>query len=75
LNKKQKILTVVALAVFGVIILLHEVTHNDFLPMWNIYSWRWSNYRPPIPEVRMPLFVLAVFYAGLFFLLHDKKNR
>jgi hypothetical protein len=30
---------------------------------------------PAIFDVRMPLFVLAVFYAGLFFMLQDKKTR
>jgi hypothetical protein len=75
MNKKRKILTLVALAVFSMIILLHNVTHNDFLPMYNPYSWRWSNYRPPIPEVRMPLFALAVFYAGLFAILGDNKRK
>jgi hypothetical protein len=28
-----------------------------------------------IKDVRMPLFVLAVFFAGLFFILAEQKPR
>jgi hypothetical protein len=122
LNKKQKILTAVALAVFSAIIGLHYVgleppgrrimTQQEFL------AWRASpqgkavdftklpgkeslprtfnfsdidfqrssspeiehgwylkvgdEWYIPIKDVRMPLFVLVVFYVGLFFMLRDK---
>jgi hypothetical protein len=70
LNKKQKILTAVALVIFGAIIGLHYVTFFQGSP--ELYDPELG--RNIVGDVRMPLFVLAVFYAGLFFLLHDKKN-
>jgi hypothetical protein len=63
MNKKRKILTLVALAVFSVIIFFHYYRFN--------YRWE-SEDLPRIHGVRMPLFVLAVFYAGLFFLFGGK---
>ena len=86
MNRKRKILTVVALAVFGAIILSH----------YSKMGWHWvpsgraedgtgtSHWRAEwvispsfsmLPDVRMPLFVLAVFYAGLFALLGDSKRK
>jgi hypothetical protein len=71
MNRKRKILTVVALAVFAAIIGLHyvhlgfgETPYLEFSP----------TYKATIKDVRMPLFVLAVFYVGLFSLLGDKKR-
>jgi hypothetical protein len=58
MNKKRKILTLVALAVFSVI----PDSYNNLQP-------------PLIEDVRMPLFVLAVFYVGLFALLGDNKRK
>jgi hypothetical protein len=72
MNKKRRILTVVALVIFGAIIFFHYwggeyetryiregVTYED---------------SGAIKDVRMPLLVLAVFYAGLFLRLGDKKR-
>jgi hypothetical protein len=68
MNKQRKILTVVALAVFGAIILLHygrvELYHLG-RPDFGLHL----NHHEVIKDVRMPLFVLTVFYAGLFFIL------
>ena len=127
MNKQRKILTMVALAVFGAIIGLHYVGFEppgrrimtvpeflawraspqgkavDFrnLPGTESYSssfnfsdidFQRSNspeiehgwylkvgdgWYAPIKDVRMPLFVLTVFYAGLFFILGPTatKNR
>ena len=62
MNKKRKILTLVALAVFGVIIALHYV----------VISKPYVQDRPVIENVAVPVFALAVFYAGLFFLFGGK---
>jgi hypothetical protein len=80
MNKKQKILTAVALAVFGVIIIMHC---TDTAGHWQMYyhfigpghNRLYSGARPVLEDVFGPLFVLAVFYVGLFFILHDKKTR
>jgi hypothetical protein len=69
---------VFALVTFGMIIALH------YLPVYQhsyMVTGIYPNYLQPggftlpplIEDVRMPLFVLGVFYAGFFFLLHDKK--
>jgi hypothetical protein len=68
-NKKQKILTIVALAVFSAIIFLHYHSLDLHDPPYVISN----SYPPEIEDVRMPLFILAVFYTGLFFLLSEKK--
>jgi hypothetical protein len=61
MNKKRKILTLVALAVFGAIIFFHYYSFDPYLTSY-----------PGIEDVRMPILVLAVFYAGLFFLFGGK---
>jgi hypothetical protein len=113
LNKKRKILTVVALAVFSVIIVAryhglpqYEAKHNyvyvqkigedtDWISKYHgkILSRTSSRFDPQdedieiewpgwlrlnnrlLDDVRMPLFVLAVFYAGLFAILGDNKRK
>jgi hypothetical protein len=70
-NKKQKILTIVALPVFSAIIVLHCHSLDFHDPPYVISN----SYPPEIEDVRMPLFVLAVFYAGFFFLLSERKPR
>jgi hypothetical protein len=83
-NRKRKILTVAALVIFGVIIGFHYAcfsTHywrgeaggiNLLGTGWYLL---WGVPRDVIIEdIRMPLFVLAVFYVGLFSLLGDKKR-
>ena len=64
MNKKRKILTLVALVVFGLIIFFH---YYSFDTRTNGFT----GYRG-IEDVRMPIFVLAVFYAGLFSLFGGK---
>ena len=119
MNKKRRILTIVALALFSAIILFHYVR-------WTVITWPWTEMRdvttddisieriqgnkvtilsdrfkrdypsgyslwlykakiegplrfdvgrPAIKDIRMPLFVLAVFYAGLFFILGEQNPR
>jgi hypothetical protein len=75
MTKRRKILTGLALAIFGVIILFH---YCRFDPRWADGRFGFINPDPAYPgikDVRMPLFVLAVFYAGLFFILGPDKNK
>jgi len=94
MNKKRKILTVVALAVFGAIIAFHYGSIDFGHPAYTTTSWHYENSSvtkgatvvhhpailpyvssdPGIKDVRMPLFVLAVFYVGLFSILGNKKR-
>jgi hypothetical protein len=77
LNKKQKILSVVALAAFSAVIGLHYVGFDPYPevrpPNYKSDETRIVMNDNVINDVRMPLFVLAVFYAGLFFILQDKR--
>jgi hypothetical protein len=86
MNKKRKTLTIVALAVFGAIIFFHYCdpmfhqgewrwTRADGVINSGHYKGeiRWHNGPPLIQNVQMPLFVLAVFYAGLFFISGERK--
>jgi hypothetical protein len=78
MNRKQKVLTVIALIAFVVIGTLRYV---EWPPMTDI------KYGPPhikfapfkdvaaIHDVRTPWFMLSVIYVGLFFLLADKKEK
>jgi hypothetical protein len=69
MNKTQKILTIVALAVFGAIIFFHYVGIWFYLNPFDV------DFKPPlITDVHMPLFVLAVFYTGLFFITSTRKG-
>jgi hypothetical protein len=88
MNKKRKILTVVAMVAFGAVVALHYV---GFDPYPHIRPPSYKIERPirgrshyetttvmndnVINDVRMPLFALAVFYAGLFALLGDDKRK
>ncbi len=69
MNKRRKILTVVALAVFGVIIFFHYYRFDYYLHSLHLRMY------PAIDDVRMPMFVLAVFYVGLFSILGNKKRN
>jgi hypothetical protein len=90
LNKKQKILTAVALVVFGVIIALHYVPDyehsyvaqrmydydkKEFVDGTGFFVEGGFRRDPKLKDVRLPVFALAVFYVGLFFILQDKKTR
>ena len=66
MNKKRKILTLVAMAVFGVIIALHYVPDPTANSIYYTFI---------IADVRMPLFVWPLFYAGLFAILGDNKRK
>jgi hypothetical protein len=70
MNKKRKVLTIAALAVFSVIIWLH------YGPTKRSHYYGFYG-ETVIRDVRLPLFTLAVFYAGLFFIFGPSatKNR
>ena len=86
MNRNRRILTVLALAVFGAIILLHYGYVGYRAPCTNcitpdrygvVQSYApgalyWGN--PLIEDVRMPLLVLAVLYIGIFFILPAKRG-
>jgi hypothetical protein len=75
MNKKQKILTIVALAVFGVIIFLHYYDPFEAIFYEKLFGGVQHGYaHRAIFDVRMPLFVMAVFYTGLFFLLQNRRG-
>jgi hypothetical protein len=63
MNRKRKILTVVALIAFGAVIFFHYCGWH-----WQLGFGEWPVFR----DIRMPLFVLGVVYAGLFFLFGGK---
>lgn len=42
-------------------------------PVYYLYSLHLSMY-PAVHDVRMPSFVLAVFYTGLFFMLQRRRE-
>ena len=76
MNKKQKILTIIALVVFGVIIFLHYYDPSEAIFYEKLFGRIQHGYAHKlIWDVRMPLFVLAVFYVGLFFILGEQKPR
>jgi len=76
MNKKRKILTVAAMVVFGVIIVLHSFgwfyNTNNYEYVWTFKPRLVSD--PIIRDIRMPLFVLAVFYVGTFSLLGGERR-
>ena len=80
MNKKRRRLTLAALAVFGLIIFFHYCDpwfHQGQLSFGEGGAWHGGRYyagsiEPLIADGRMPLFALAVVYAGLFFLFGGK---
>ena len=81
MNKKRRRLTLAALAVFGAIILGHYFAWNSWYDYDHTTGWHhnlWIALYPRdvfIKDIHMPLFVLAVFYAGLFAILGDNKRK
>src|SRR5437899_10336764 len=82
MNKKRKLLTVLALAVFGAIIFFHYCDpwfHQGQLEFGAGGAWHGGRYHagsiePLIADVRMPLFAMTVVYAGLVFILRVKDD-
>jgi hypothetical protein len=78
MNKKQKILTVVALLAFIAIGAFHYLRVTDFYyltPDRGIWLLGISNPRHAIvSEVKMPWFMLGMVYFALFLLLQNKRR-
>jgi hypothetical protein len=78
MNKKQRILTLLALIVFVAIGALHylAVTHfYYFTPNRGVWLLGISDpSRAIVSEVKMPWFMLGVIYTALFFLLQNKRG-
>ena len=82
MNKKQKVLTILALVAFTIIvtnppeppfaILKHTGNNQEAAIGANSHSSISSIHEEY--QVPMPLFMLVVFYAGLFFMLQDKRS-
>jgi hypothetical protein len=87
MNKKQRVLTVIALIVFVLISVGHHVAirrdyqtlewvdDNDFLPDYNGPGLSVRQDRQFVPHLERAWFMLGVIYAGLFFLLADRKEK
>ena len=76
MNKKQKILTLVALVAFIVLGALHYLKVEDY---WYLFGTplklRTSLGTDAIvSDVKMPWFMLGVLYTALFFLLQNKRG-
>jgi hypothetical protein len=74
MNRKRKILTVVALVLFALIILGHRTVSHSTEGYMAGGEYVPGKTHMVIDDVRMPLLVLAVFYTGLFLRLGDKKR-
>jgi hypothetical protein len=76
MNNKRKILTLLALVVFGAIIAGHYMDVHDAGGYFVTDPHRYVPvYRAAlVDDIRMPLFVLAVLYVGLFSIFGDKKD-
>jgi hypothetical protein len=80
-NKKQKILTIVALVAFVVLGAFHYLavtdvyylTRTSSLPILPIFGISVPSHAI-VPDVRMPWFMLGVIYAALFFLLQNRRG-
>jgi hypothetical protein len=77
MNKKRKVLTIIALAVFSVIIALHYFDGKRVGQAGDRYyvAGIAFPFEPLIKNVRLPIFALGVFYVGLFAILGDKKRK
>jgi hypothetical protein len=77
MNRKQKVLTVIALIIFVVIGALHRLGYGHYFVDGGVrYGW-WLVPHPNaaiLPDVTTPWIILGVIYVGLFFLLADRKE-
>jgi hypothetical protein len=77
LNKKQKILTLVALVAFVALGAFHYLTVarlNFYLGESPYWLFMPVEREGSLPDIRMPWFMLGVIYAALFFLLQNKRG-
>jgi hypothetical protein len=77
MNRKQKVLTVIALMIFVVIGALHRLGYGHHFVDGRVrYGW-WLVPHPNaaiLPDVTTPWIILGVIYIGVFFLLADRKH-
>jgi hypothetical protein len=78
MNKKQKILTLVALVAFIALGAFHYLAVTD---VYYLTPNRWVPLlgasvpsHAIVSDVRMPWFMLGVIYTALFFLLQNKRG-
>jgi hypothetical protein len=80
MNKKQKILTVVALVVFSVLGALHYLRATDYFFFPHVTRGIIVGFEITSPkdaivsDVKMPWFMLGVIYTALFFVLQNKRE-
>ncbi len=80
MNKKQKMLTLVALVVFLALGVFHYLQVDEIFYVndtWGLPK-KWRVTKPEyaiVSDVKMPWFILGVSYAALFFLLQNKRGH
>jgi hypothetical protein len=77
MNRKQKVLTVIALMIFVVIGALHRLNYGHHFVEGRVRFGWWLVPHPNaaiLPDVWTPLIILGLIYVGLFFLLADRKQ-
>jgi hypothetical protein len=78
MNKKQTILTVVALIVFIALGAFHYLAVKDFYHLTPTHGIPMLGTSDPtraiVSDVKMPWFMLGVIYTTLFFLLQNKRG-
>jgi hypothetical protein len=77
MNKKQKILTFVALVVFIVLGALHYLKVENYWYLFGTLPLKLRTSVPRdaiVPDVQMPWFVLGVIYTALLLLMQDKRG-
>ena len=75
MNRKQKVLTIIALVAFVVIGAGHYLAWPIILQGNTPYLNIAAREDAILGDVRMPWFMLGVIYVGLFFLLADRKEK
>ena len=76
MNRKQKVLTVIALMIFVVIGALHRLGYGHHFVDGGVRHGWWLVPHPNaaiLPDVTTPWIILGVVYLGVFFLLADRK--
>jgi hypothetical protein len=77
MNRKQKVLTVIALMIFVVIGALHRLGYGHYFVDGKARFGWWLVPHPNaaiLRDVSTPWIILGVIYVGLFFLLADRKQ-
>jgi hypothetical protein len=90
MNRKQRLLTIIALVAFVVIGAGHYLDMGLYkqvtVRVWGREDYSFLRWEPRarlaptpkqslVPDVRIPWFMLGVIYVGLFFLLADRKEK